>query len=220
MPHLQHAVELRQRLFHADMIASAALAALERAAAIPCCCWISITACCMPTPPERLCLAKADGLGASHGVVHGATQAWTQPVACGAGACGGHGRQPGAGRCAAPAAACRWRRAGTAGHAVPPGDALVAGPPANDPGFRRRSGRGRRSAGPAAGRVVRLTGSEAALAADLLAGLELREIAQRRGRSINTVRTHLGGLMTKTNVNRQSELMRLLASLPPVRDLI
>jgi DNA-binding CsgD family transcriptional regulator len=59
-----------------------------------------------------------------------------------------------------------------------------------------------------------LTGTEAALAADLLAGQELREIAARRGRSINTVRTHLARVMAKTNVNRQSDLMRLLASLP------
>jgi DNA-binding CsgD family transcriptional regulator len=59
-----------------------------------------------------------------------------------------------------------------------------------------------------------LTGTEAALAADLLAGQELREIAARRGRSINTVRTHLARVMAKTDVNRQSELMRLLTSLP------
>src|SRR5208282_1957214 len=45
-----------------------------------------------------------------------------------------------------------------------------------------------------------LTGTEAALAADLLAGQGLREIAERRGRSINTVRTHLARLMAKTNV--------------------
>lgn len=59
-----------------------------------------------------------------------------------------------------------------------------------------------------------LTAAEGALAADLLAGLDLREIAERRGRSINTVRTHLAHLMAKTDVKRQSELMRLLVSLP------
>jgi DNA-binding CsgD family transcriptional regulator/PAS domain-containing protein len=59
-----------------------------------------------------------------------------------------------------------------------------------------------------------LTAAEGVLAADLLAGLDLREIAERRGRSINTVRTHLARLMAKTDVNRQSELMRLLVSLP------
>jgi DNA-binding CsgD family transcriptional regulator len=74
------------------------------------------------------------------------------------------------------------------------------------------------AAGPLPGRLMAelfgLTGSEAALATDLLKGLELREIAAQRGRSINTVRTHLAGLMAKTDVNRQSDLMRLLASLP------
>jgi DNA-binding CsgD family transcriptional regulator/PAS domain-containing protein len=59
-----------------------------------------------------------------------------------------------------------------------------------------------------------LTAAEGVLAADLLAGLDLREIAERRGRSINTVRTHLARLMAKTDVKRQSELMRLLVSLP------
>ena len=59
-----------------------------------------------------------------------------------------------------------------------------------------------------------LTQAESSLAADLLSGLDLREIAERRGRSVNTVRTHLASLMAKTDVNRQSELVRLLASLP------
>jgi len=63
-----------------------------------------------------------------------------------------------------------------------------------------------------------LTSAEAALAADLLAGDELREIAARRGRGINTVRTHLSGLMAKTNVNRQSELIRLIGGLPRLND--
>ena len=61
-----------------------------------------------------------------------------------------------------------------------------------------------------------LTAAEGALAADLLAGKEPREIADASGRSINTVRTHLAKLMAKTNVNRQSDLMRLLARLPPL----
>jgi DNA-binding CsgD family transcriptional regulator/PAS domain-containing protein len=61
-----------------------------------------------------------------------------------------------------------------------------------------------------------LTAAEGALAADLLAGKEPREIADASGRSINTVRTHLAKLMAKTDVNRQSDLMRLLARLPPL----
>ena len=63
-----------------------------------------------------------------------------------------------------------------------------------------------------------LTGAEATLAVDLLAGSELREIAERRGRSIATVRSQLAKLMAKTDVNRQSELLRLLGTLPRLRE--
>jgi DNA-binding CsgD family transcriptional regulator len=48
----------------------------------------------------------------------------------------------------------------------------------------------------------------------LLAGFDLREIAQRSGRSFNTVRTHLARLLAKTDTRRQSDLVRLLARLP------
>ena len=74
-----------------------------------------------------------------------------------------------------------------------------------------------RSATPAVAQLRELfdlTGAEARLAADLLAGHEPREIAERQNRSINTVRTHIARLMAKTGVNRQSRLMTLLASLP------
>lgn len=63
-----------------------------------------------------------------------------------------------------------------------------------------------------------LTGAEATLAAGLLAGETVREIAERRGRSISTVRTQLAVLMAKTEASRESELKRLLASLPRLRD--
>ena len=59
-----------------------------------------------------------------------------------------------------------------------------------------------------------LTQAEAALAEALLAGQELRDIAEQQGRSINTMRTHLARLMAKTEVNRQSELLRLLGTIP------
>jgi len=59
-----------------------------------------------------------------------------------------------------------------------------------------------------------LTQAESSLATDLLAGLELREIADSSGRSINTMRTHLARLMAKTETRRQSDLVRLLSRLP------
>ena len=66
--------------------------------------------------------------------------------------------------------------------------------------------------------LFRLTGAEAALAADLLAGGSVRETAAQRGRGVSTVRTQLSLLMAKTEVTRQSELMRLLASLPRLHE--
>ena len=59
-----------------------------------------------------------------------------------------------------------------------------------------------------------LTPAEADLAADLLAGLSVREISAGSGRSIATVRTHLANLLAKTGTARQSELVRLLMRLP------
>jgi DNA-binding CsgD family transcriptional regulator len=59
-----------------------------------------------------------------------------------------------------------------------------------------------------------LTPAEADLAAELLAGLSVREIAVATQRSIATVRTHLASLLAKTGTARQSELVRLLMRLP------
>ena len=60
--------------------------------------------------------------------------------------------------------------------------------------------------------LFKLTPAEAAVAADLLAGLELRDIAKRRGRSVNTIRTQLVRLMDKTDTRRQAELVSRLAT--------
>lgn len=59
-----------------------------------------------------------------------------------------------------------------------------------------------------------LTPAEAHLATELLGGDDLQAIATRSGRSINTVRSLLGRLMSKTETRRQSELMRMLSQLP------
>jgi DNA-binding CsgD family transcriptional regulator len=63
-----------------------------------------------------------------------------------------------------------------------------------------------------------LTPAEVAIAADMLCGLSVREIAARSGRSIATVRTHLANLLAKTGTTRQSELVRLLMQLPRLQD--
>ena len=59
-----------------------------------------------------------------------------------------------------------------------------------------------------------LTPAEAALAHDLLDGETVIAIARRTGRSVNTVRTHLSRLMTKTGTTRQADLTRLLLAFP------
>ncbi len=54
------------------------------------------------------------------------------------------------------------------------------------------------------------TAAESRLAGDLLEGLSLRVSAERRGVSINTVRTQLAGLFAKTGTHRQTELIQTL----------
>ena len=60
-----------------------------------------------------------------------------------------------------------------------------------------------------------LTTAELELAARLLAGFDLRGIAEETGRSINTIRNLLARVMEKTETSRQSELIRVLGVLPP-----
>lgn len=57
------------------------------------------------------------------------------------------------------------------------------------------------------------TATEADVAAGLLAGETLDEIAKRRGVAITTVRTHLAKLFEKTDTRRQPELILILSGL-------
>lgn len=59
-----------------------------------------------------------------------------------------------------------------------------------------------------------LTPAESRLADLLLQGLEVREIADRLGITIETARFHLKRVLAKTGTRRQTELMRLMLSLP------
>jgi len=58
--------------------------------------------------------------------------------------------------------------------------------------------------------LYRLTEREAALAALLLEGCDLREAGEKMGVGIGTVRTHLRQLFEKTDTRRQAGLVRLL----------
>lgn len=64
-------------------------------------------------------------------------------------------------------------------------------------------------------KMFQLTLAEAELALDLLAGHGIAAIAESRRRSVNTVRTHLRNLMSKTQTHRQVDLVRLLLNLCP-----
>jgi DNA-binding CsgD family transcriptional regulator/PAS domain-containing protein len=61
-----------------------------------------------------------------------------------------------------------------------------------------------------------LTPAEARLADLLLEGLEVREIAERVGTTLETARFHLKRVLAKTRTGRQTELMRLMLSLPGI----
>lgn len=55
-----------------------------------------------------------------------------------------------------------------------------------------------------------LTHAEGEIAAALASGAALGEIAERRGNSVHTVRTHLKSIFSKTGAHRQSQLVALL----------
>ena len=60
----------------------------------------------------------------------------------------------------------------------------------------------------------RLTAAEATLAAALADGHALRDIAEARRLSLNTLRVQLQAIFAKTGCHRQSELVRLVLRLP------
>jgi DNA-binding CsgD family transcriptional regulator len=217
MPHLQRAVALRRRLHHVDVLCATALKALD----------VLYHSVLLLDQDRRLMhanasgdalLSKADGLGTARGLLVAATPAWTNRLHEALGRASGIRGTP------ARASALRLPRPAAGGTLV----ALVMP-------FRQQAhwSLSRRPAilvcvtDPSAvttpptrqfAELFGLTGAEAALATDLLAGESVREIAERRSRSVHTVRTQLALLMAKAEVSRQTDLMRLLASLPKVAD--
>ena len=65
--------------------------------------------------------------------------------------------------------------------------------------------------------VFNLTPAEADIALAVGGGQTLKEIAQQRGCSVNTVRTLVGRAFTKTGCRRQSELVRVISTLNDIR---
>lgn len=67
-------------------------------------------------------------------------------------------------------------------------------------------------------KIFSMTPTEEAIADSLLNGAELREIAEERGNSIETVRSHLKSIFSKTGSNSQLELLRLaVKATPPIQ---
>jgi DNA-binding CsgD family transcriptional regulator len=64
-----------------------------------------------------------------------------------------------------------------------------------------------------------LTATEAELAAQLAEGRTLTELANARGTSEQTARTHLKRILDKTETRRQADLVRLLLTGPAVHAL-
>ena len=62
-----------------------------------------------------------------------------------------------------------------------------------------------------------LTEAEADIANGLLMGFSLQEVARVRGVATGTVRAQMKTILAKTGTARQSDLVRLLMSLPPMR---
>ena len=226
MPHLQRAVALRRQLAGPRRYARRRRAQGARHRA-------SCRSAARTSRNRRLMhanaagdalLGKADGLGTSGlgasqlgagrgGLLTAATPAWSNRLHDALGrAAGTHGTPARASALRLP----RPRRghARRARHAVPSRSALVAVPPAGGAGVRDRPQRDLRVAGTADRDLFGLTGAEAALAADLLS----RQLGAGDRRAARPQRQHGSHtaplLMAKTEVSRQSALLRLLASLP------
>ena len=65
--------------------------------------------------------------------------------------------------------------------------------------------------------LFRLSPAQAQIALAVYSGKTPEEIALQRGIKISTLRTHLAEIFARTGAESQRELVRLLASMPPVR---
>jgi DNA-binding CsgD family transcriptional regulator len=65
-----------------------------------------------------------------------------------------------------------------------------------------------------------LTPAEARVARSLAAGKTVENIASDASVSLNTVRTHVRGVLEKTGCNRQAEVVALLTGIVPPRPAV
>ncbi len=217
MPHLQRGAEIARRLRHAEHLAACGLAALEQ-----------LTAAFLvldrarriihTNQAARTLLAAADGFASDGGGLAAATPGVTAKLQTTLDmACSRPGQAPLSGALRLP------RPSGRASLALVALPLLQGGVTQAGPGWGAAPAilvcvtDPQADARPPDAQLVALFGltqAEAALAGGLLAGQELRDIAEQSGRSIHTVRSQLATLMAKTDTGRQSELVRLLSRLP------
>jgi DNA-binding CsgD family transcriptional regulator len=62
-----------------------------------------------------------------------------------------------------------------------------------------------------------LTPTEARVARGFASGKTVQDIAADRGLSLNTIRTHVRGVLQKTGCNRQVDIVALLTAISPMR---
>ncbi|MBV9863331.1 MAG: hypothetical protein JO267_14425 [Alphaproteobacteria bacterium] len=214
MPHLQHAVALRRRLGAIDALASAALSAFDRLQH-PLLFLDQDGRVLHASAAAESLMGSNDGLSISNGCLVAPTAAMANKLHAVIARATAPPPRAGALRLTRPSgrlplAVMAMPFRSDAHWSLPRRPAVLLCVTEPDGPWAPR--------GSQLAELFGLTGAEAALAADLLCGRDLREIAERRGRSLNTVRVQLARLMAKTDVNRQSELVRLLASLPRMKD--
>lgn len=213
MPQLQHMAAVQVRLGEARTVARSALDALETAQAPLLLLDRQGRVVRASAAAERI-LREADGLSAGPTGLRAATPALSGRLASLIGRAAGAAGVPGvSGGLRLP------RPSGK------PDLTLVAvplNPGAECPGAKRPTivlqvtdPLARNTPDPALlGETFGLTPAEAGLAANLLRGLSVGEVAADSKRSVATVRTHLASVLAKTETARQSELVGLLMRLP------
>jgi DNA-binding CsgD family transcriptional regulator/PAS domain-containing protein len=215
MPHLQHAATVQARLGDASALARSALDALETAQAPVFVLDRRGRVVHASIEAERL-LCESDGLIAGANGLRAATPTHSGRLAALVGrAAGSNGAPVVSGTLRLPRPSGKPDLTLVAMPLSPRASLPLAHRPAvvlqvTDPLARPTPNRALLA------EAFELTPAEADLAADLLCGLGVREIAARRERSIATVRTHLASVLAKTGTSRQSELVRLLMRLPRI----
>ena len=207
-PHLQRAMQLRERLRLAD--AAAGFAALDALAIGAVICdragrvlFANRAAQAAAAGGAGIVLGDARrGIGALHGDQAKVLASLIRNVVCGGAGGGTTLTGEGGARLFVLVAPLPPRLADE------PGRVLVTMRPAD--------------AGPTFGseilvRLFGLTSAEAALALALFAGRSVAEVMEARGVTENTVRTQLASVLRKTETANQRDLVRLIGLLPPLR---